>query len=56
MALDLAQARYELGLSSIVELSQAQIARTNAEIQQSNALYDYQLQRAVVGYHTGEMQ
>jgi len=56
MALDLAQARYELGLSSIVELSQAQIARTNAEIQRSNAAFDYQLQRAVVGYHIGEMQ
>ena len=56
MALDLAQARYELGLSSIVELSQAQIARTNAEIQKSNAMFDYQLQRAVVGYQIGEMK
>lgn len=56
MALELAQARYELGLSSIVELSQAQIARTNAEIQKSNAMFDYQFQRAIVGYHIGEMQ
>jgi outer membrane protein len=56
LALDLAQARYELGLSSIVELSQAQIARTNAEVQKSVAEFDYQLQRALVGYHIGEMQ
>jgi outer membrane protein len=56
LALDLAQSRYELGLSSIVEVSQAQIALTNAEVQNLNARYDYQLQRALVAYQTGEMQ
>jgi outer membrane protein len=56
LALDLAQARYDLGLSSIVELSQAQLARTNAEIQQASARYDYQLQRTLVGYQIGELQ
>jgi outer membrane protein len=56
LALDLARSRYELGLSSIVELSQAQIAQTNAEIQSSNARFDYQLHRAVVAYQTGEMK
>ena len=56
LALDLAQARYDLGLSSIVELSQAQLARTAAEIHKINARYDYQLQRAILGFHIGEMQ
>ncbi len=56
LALELARARYELGLSSIVELSQAQIAETNAEVQNLNARFDYQYQRAVVTYQTGEMQ
>ena len=32
LALDLAQARYNLGLSSIVELSQSQLQYTSAEI------------------------
>jgi outer membrane protein len=56
LAVDLAQARYDLGLSSIVELSQAQLARMTAEIHTINARYDYQLQRAILGYHTGEMR
>ncbi len=49
-ALDLAQSRYELGLSSIVELSQAQLARTSAAIQNANARYEYQIQRALLNY------
>jgi outer membrane protein len=52
-ALELAQSRYDLGLSSIVELSQAQLARTSAAIQNTNARYDYQTQRAVLEYLTG---
>jgi len=52
-ALDLAQARYELGLSSIVELSQAQLNETGAEISNASAKYDYQLQRAILDYQTG---
>ena len=56
LALDLARARYELGLSSIVELSQAQIALTNAELQNVSARFDYQLQRAIVAFQTGEMR
>lgn len=53
--LELAQSRYELGLSSIVELSQAQLAKTNAEIQHAAARYDYQLRRAVLSYRAGGM-
>jgi len=52
-ALDLAQTRYELGLSSIVELSQAQLNETAAEIASATAKYDYQLQRSVLDYQIG---
>lgn len=47
-ALDLAQARYKLGLGSIVELSQAQLNQTQAQIEQSTAAYDYQARLAVL--------
>jgi outer membrane protein len=47
-ALDLAQARYDLGLSSIVELTQAQLNETGAEIANASATYEYQLQRAIL--------
>jgi outer membrane protein len=52
-ALDLAQARYNLGLSSIVELSQAQLNLTSAQIAGSSAKFDYDLQRAVLDYQMG---
>jgi outer membrane protein len=51
-ALDLAQERYKLGLSSIVELSQAQLNVTIAEIESANARYEFQLQRAILNYQT----
>ncbi len=55
-SLDLAQTRYNLGLSSIVELSQAQLNLTSAEIASAAARYDYQLQRSVLAYQVGEMR
>lgn len=51
--LELAQARYDLGLSSIVELSQAQLSKTSADIANTSSRYEYQLQLAVLGYQTG---
>lgn len=53
-ALDLAQTRYKLGLSSIVELSQAELAQTSAEIENTNARYDYQESLATIRYQTGQ--
>ena len=53
MSFKLAQARYDLGLSSIVELSQAQLNVTRAEIAQASARFDYQSQRAVLHYQRG---
>jgi outer membrane protein len=55
-AFDLAQARYKLGLSSIIELSQAQLNLTQAQIDQINAQYDYQSQTAAMNYQLGRMR
>jgi len=52
LAMELAQARYHLGLSSIVELTQAQLQLTQAEISDAQAGYDYQLSLAVLMYQT----
>lgn len=52
-ALDLARARYELGLSSIVEFTQAQLSLVSAEIQLSASRYDVELQRAILSFHAG---
>jgi outer membrane protein len=52
LAFDLAQSRYKLGLGSIVELSQAQLQQTQAEISNVQAGYDYRLSLAVLSYET----
>jgi len=54
IALDLAQTRYHLGLSGIVELSQAQLAQTQGEIAHANARYAYQMALAVLRFQTGQ--
>jgi outer membrane protein len=56
LALNLSQARYSLGLSSIVELSQAQLNQTSAQITATNSRYDYQLQRYVLDYQVGALR
>ena len=56
LALDLAQRRYDLGLGSIVELSQAQLNVTGAEIAGSSAQFDYQAQRANLSYQIGALR
>jgi outer membrane protein len=53
LALDLAQGRYNLGLASIVELTQAQLNATQAEIENLSAKYDYQTQNAALQYSVG---
>jgi outer membrane protein len=55
-AFDLAQSRYGLGLSSIVELSQAQLNMTQAEITKVSAQYEYESQIAVLNYQLGRMR
>ena len=53
-AFDLAQTRYKLGLSSIVELSQAQLAQTQAQIAYASARYAYQQTLAALRFQTGQ--
>ena len=50
LAVDLSQTRYKLGLASIVELSQAQLQQTEAQIQFAAAKYQYQIQQAVLRF------
>ena len=52
----LAQARYDAGSSSIVELSQSQLTTTTAEINATSARYEYLLRRSVLDYATGKMK
>jgi outer membrane protein len=52
LAFDLAQTRYNMGLSSIVELSQAQLQQTQAQISNAQAAYDFRLRLAVLRYET----
>ena len=52
-ALDLADTRYRLGLSSIVELSQAQLQQTQAQIAEANARFDYEADLAALRFQSG---
>ena len=56
LALNLAQGRYNLGLSTIVELTQAQLNVTRAEIEDLSAKYDYQDQSAALQYALGQLR
>jgi outer membrane protein len=53
LALNLAQGRYNLGLASIVELTQAQLGQTSAEVENLNAKYEYQEAYASLQYTLG---
>ena len=52
LALDLAQSRYNLGLRSIVEFSQAELQKTEADIADTDARYQYRLTQIVLAYTT----
>lgn len=56
LALDLANNRYTLGLSSIVELTQSQLNLTQAEIENLSAKYDYQSQYALLQFALGALR
>jgi len=53
LSLNLAQGRYQLGLGSIVELSQAQLQQTDAAIGYVNAQYQYRLALATLNFEIG---
>jgi outer membrane protein len=56
LALNLAQGRYNLALASIVELTQAQLNVTQAEIENTSARYDYQEAWAALQYSIGALR
>jgi len=56
LALNLAQGRYDLGLASIVELTQGQLNLTEAEIENLSAKYDYQSLYAGLQYAIGGLR
>jgi outer membrane protein len=53
LAMELAQTRYKLGLSSIVELTQAQLQQTSAQIEDTSARYQYRLSLSTLSYEMG---
>jgi outer membrane protein len=53
-ALELAQARYRVGLSGIADLTQSQLAQTQAQIGYVNARYTYQTNLAELRFQTGQ--
>ena len=53
LSLSLAQSRYNLGLGSIVELSQAQLQQTDAAIAYVNAQYQYRLSLSTLNFEIG---
>jgi outer membrane protein len=54
-ALRLAQDRYDAGLGSIVELNEAQLNETSAEITAADATYTYLTRRAQLDFATGAL-
>jgi len=55
-AFTLAQARYQSGISSIVELSEAQLNLTSAQISEANARYNVLIQEANLNYQIGMLR
>ena len=55
LGLKLAQTRYQMGLSSIVELSQAEYQQTEAAIGNANAQYQYRMALATLNYQIGSL-
>jgi len=55
-AYDLAQGRYTLGLSSIIELTQAELNQTSARIEEASATYDYEAQYSLLNYQLGALR
>jgi outer membrane protein len=55
-ALELAQARFKGGLSSIIELSQAELNQTSAQIGEASARYDYHIEHSALDFQLGRLR
>jgi outer membrane protein len=56
LALELAQARYKLGLSTIVEFTQAELQKTEADITDTDAVYQFRQTVRALDYATGNLR
>jgi outer membrane protein len=55
-ALQLAQARFKGGISSIIELSQAELNQTSAQIAAATARFDFQIQHSALDFQLGRLR
>jgi outer membrane protein len=55
-ALELAQARFKGGISSIIELSQAELNQTSAQIAEATARYDYHIRHSALDFQLGRLR
>jgi outer membrane protein len=55
-AFQLAQSQYQVGTSSIVELSQADLQQIQAEITAATSRFDYQVRRRALDFQTGTLK
>jgi len=55
-ALQLAQARFKGGISSIIELSQAELNQTSAQIGAATARFDFQIQHSALDFQLGRLR
>jgi outer membrane protein len=55
LSMDLAEARFRAGTTSMIELGQAQLSLTAAEINAATARYDYLLRRSILDFQTGAL-
>ena len=55
-SLALAKARYEQGISSFLDLNQAELAETSAQVARANARYEYLTQRDRLEFETGNLK
>jgi outer membrane protein len=53
---ELARARYQNGLSSIVEFNQAELTLVSAELTYANTRYEYLLRRSALNFQTGTLR
>lgn len=56
LALRLANSRYEIGLGGILEVTQAQLAETSAQINAASARYEYLIRIANLNYAMGNLK
>ncbi len=55
-ALNLSKQRYKLGLGSVVEVTQSEVALTSAQTKLAEAQYDYKIAEVTLAYATGVLR